>query len=216
MGMNAETRAHLFEPFFTTKEVGKGTGLGLATVYGIVKQSGGYIVVDSEISQGTSIRIYLPAVADRVPPTEPTPAPRAWRGSETLLLVEDEEAVRTFARRALEDCGYRVLLAANGADAMELAREHAGRIHLLLTDVVMPGISGRQLAEQLVAERPDVRVIFTSGYTDDETVRHGVREAETAFLQKPFSPEELGRRIREVLDATRDTRADGAAGEPRS
>jgi PAS domain S-box-containing protein len=200
-GMSAETRAHLFEPFYTTKEVGKGTGLGLATVYGIVKQSGGYIIVDSELGHGTSIRIYLPVVAEQVPAPEPPVPPREWRGTETLLLVEDEEGVRTFARRALEDSGYQVLMAASGADAMDLARRHSGPIHLLLTDVVMPGLSGRELAEQLVAERPDVRVIFTSGYTDDETVRHGVREAETAFLQKPFTPEQLGRRIREVLDA---------------
>ena len=200
LGMTADTRSHLFEPFFTTKEVGKGTGLGLATVYGIVKQSGGYIAVDSELGSGTIVRIYLPAVAERVPPPEPPAPVKEWRGTETLLLVEDEEGVRTFARRALEDSGYRVLMAGSGTDAINVARGFDGRIHLLLTDVVMPGLSGRELAEQLVSERPDVRVIFTSGYTDDETVRHGVREAETAFLQKPFTPEQLGRRIREVLD----------------
>jgi CheY-like chemotaxis protein len=200
-GMSADTRSHLFEPFFTTKEVGKGTGLGLATVYGIVKQSGGYIAVDSELGSGTIVRIFLPVVAERVPPPEPPAPVKEWRGTETLLLVEDEDGVRTFARRALEDSGYRVLMASSGTDAIKLARGFDGRIHLLLTDVVMPGLSGRELAEQLVSDRPDVRVIFTSGYTDDETVRHGVREAETAFLQKPFTPEQLGRRIREVLDA---------------
>lgn len=201
-GLTPEARAHLFEPFFTTKEQGKGTGLGLATVYGIVKQNGGYIYVDSEPSQGTRVRVYLPQAAEPVPVSDqstPTTAPS--RGSETVLLVEDEPAVRQFARRALESNGYCVLAASAGAEAMATAMTHAGPIHVLVTDVVMPGMGGPELARRLAQQRPALRVLFCSGYTDDASVREGVREAGTAFLQKPFSPEELIRKVREVLSA---------------
>jgi two-component system cell cycle sensor histidine kinase/response regulator CckA len=200
-GLSAEARTHLFEPFFTTKELGKGTGLGLATVYGIVKQNNGFIYVDSESGAGTTVRVYLPPASGPLPSTErsPTSAAAPRRGSETILLVEDERAVRHFARRALEANGYCVLAAADGAEALAIAERHVGPIHVLLTDVVMPGIGGPELAHRLAALRPTLRVLFSSGYTDDETVRQGVREAGTAFLQKPFAPEDLLRKIAEVL-----------------
>jgi hypothetical protein len=199
-GLTAEARAHLFEPFFTTKELGKGTGLGLATVYGIVKQNSGYIYVDSAPGAGTTVRVYLPLSTEPLPGVELSPpVPVATGGSETVLLVEDEAAVRQFARRALESSGYCVLSAGNGAEALSLAEQHPGPIHVLLTDVVMPGMGGPELARQLSLLRPSLRVLFCSGYTDDATVRDGVREAGTAFLQKPFAPEELIHKVREVL-----------------
>jgi two-component system cell cycle sensor histidine kinase/response regulator CckA len=201
-GLSPEARAHLFEPFFTTKEMGKGTGLGLATVYGIVKQNGGYIYVDSTASQGTTVRVYLPEATEPVHVPDQTPVPLSpSRGSETVLLVEDEPAVRQFARRALESSGYCVLAAGDGAEAMATALSHPGPIHVLVTDVVMPGMGGPELARRLSQQRSTLRVLFCSGYTDDASVREGVREAGTAFLQKPFSPEELIRKVREVLSA---------------
>jgi two-component system cell cycle sensor histidine kinase/response regulator CckA len=202
-GLTPEARAHLFEPFFTTKELGKGTGLGLATVYGIVKQNNGFIYVDSAPDAGTTVRVYLPPAAGPLPTGEPSAAsPSATRrGSETILLVEDETAVRHFARRALEASGYCVLAAADGAEALAVAGAHAGPIHILLTDVVMPGIGGPELARRLSQLRPTLRVLYSSGYTDDETVRQGVREAGTAFLQKPFAPEDLLHKVAEVLSA---------------
>jgi PAS domain S-box-containing protein len=201
-GLSAEARAHLFEPFFTTKELGKGTGLGLATVYGIVKQNGGFIYADSEPGRGTTMRVYLPPAPAPLP-AEPTlaPAPAPGKGSETVLLVEDEPAVRQFARRALQASGYTVLVAPDGAEALALADRQAGPIHLLMTDVVMPGITGPELARRLVAKRPALRVLYCSGYTDDASVLEGIREAGTAFLQKPFAPEDLARKLREVLSA---------------
>jgi two-component system, cell cycle sensor histidine kinase and response regulator CckA len=199
-GLTPEARAHLFEPFFTTKELGKGTGLGLATVYGIVKQNSGFIYVDSGPGSGTTVRIYLPLSTERVAGADaPTSVPAAAGGSETVLLVEDEGAVRQFARRALESSGYCVLSAGNGAEALALAEQHPGPIHVLLTDVVMPGMGGPELARQLSSRRPSLRVLYCSGYTDDATVRDGVREAGTAFLQKPFAPEDLIHKLREVL-----------------
>jgi len=201
-GLSPEARAHLFEPFFTTKEMGKGTGLGLATVYGIVKQNGGYIYVDSATSEGTKVRVYLPEATEPVHVPDQTPVPPSpSRGSETVLLVEDEAAVRQFARRALESSGYCVLAAGDGAEAMATAASHPGPIHVLVTDVVMPGMGGPELARRLAQQRSTLRVLFCSGYTDDASVREGVREAGTAFLQKPFSPEELIRKVREVLSA---------------
>ena len=199
-GMDATVRAHLFEPFFTTKEVGKGTGLGLATVYGIVKQSDGYISVYTEPGHGTSFKIYLPRI--EAAPTPAAPArPGAARGSETILVVEDEPAVLTLSRRALEAQGYVVLAAADGNDALRVVERHGGTIHMLLTDVVMPGMSGRDLAHQLTARRPGIRVLYMSGYPGDAVVQHGALPAGSAFLQKPFSPDGLARKVRDVLDS---------------
>jgi PAS domain S-box-containing protein len=200
VGMDAETRSHIFEPFFTTKEPGRGTGLGLATVYGVVRQSGGHIAVTSEPGQGTTFRIYFPPVADRVEPRASPPlAPR--RGTETILVAEDEPAVRSLAQRILESQGYAVMVAAGAEEALELSRGFAGRIHLLLTDVIMPGMSGAQLAEQIAAERNDAKVLFMSGYTDAAIGHHGVLEPGIWYLQKPFSPGGLAEKVREVLDS---------------
>jgi two-component system, cell cycle sensor histidine kinase and response regulator CckA len=205
VGMDDATQAHLFEPFFTTKEVGKGTGLGLATVYGIVKQSGGYIWVYSEPGRGTTVKVYLPrvrgATEPAAPPPHPAAPPREVRGGhETVLLVEDAAPVRALARRSLEACGYRVLDASDGPTALELSARHGEAIDLLVTDVVMPGMSGRELAERLAPGRPSMKVLYTSGYTDDAMVRQGVLNAGVAFLQKPFVPDSLARKVREVLD----------------
>jgi PAS domain S-box-containing protein len=200
-GMDATVRAHLFEPFFTTKEVGKGTGLGLATVYGIVKQSDGYISVYSEPGRGATFKIYLPRIAA---PADTAPAPAkggADCGTETILVVEDEPAVLTLSRRALEAQGYLVLAAADATAALRLVERHGGTIHLLLTDVVMPGLSGRDLADRLAARRPGIRVLYMSGYPGDAVVQHGELPPGSAFLQKPFSPDTLARKVRDVLDA---------------
>jgi CheY-like chemotaxis protein len=203
-GMDAATQARVFEPFFTTKERGKGTGLGLATVYGIVKQSGGYIWVYSELGIGTTFKIYLPRVtggevAER-PIAAPVPA-ATLHGSETILVVEDQEEVRTLIRKILEARGYRVLAAANGAAALQAAALHPGPIHLLLSDVIMPGMSGREVSRLLTPTRLSMRTLYVSGYTDESIVQHGVLEPEVEFLQKPFTAEGLLRRVREVLDA---------------
>ncbi len=205
-GMDAETQARIFEPFFTTKEKGKGTGLGLATVYGIVKQSGGYIWVYSEVGKGTTFKIYLPCAREPIE-SEPVAArvPAAsLRGQETVLLVEDEESVRKLAAHCLRERGYTVLEAPNGVEALSLCREYAEPIHLLITDVVMPGMGGRDLADQLVALRPDVRVLFVSGYTGNAIVHHGVLDPGTFLLSKPFRPVDLAQKVREVLDAKND------------
>jgi signal transduction histidine kinase/CheY-like chemotaxis protein len=201
-GMDQEILSHIFEPFFTTKEPGKGTGMGLATVYGIVKQSGGYIWAYSEPDNGASFKIYLPLVDDPVDRARaPAPAQPSRAASETILLVEDEEMVRNMLRASLEAEGYRILEAPGPAEALRLSADHGGPIHLLVTDVVMPGMSGREVAGRLAASRPEMRVLYISGYTDEAIVRHGLLERGVEFLQKPFSPSALRRKVREMFEA---------------
>ncbi|HLY61482.1 MAG TPA: response regulator [Terriglobia bacterium] len=201
-GIDTETQKRIFEPFFTTKEKGKGTGLGLSTVYGIVKQSAGHIWVYSELGQGTTFKIYLPRVDAPLEVAESkktTPEPSV--GQETVLVAEDDGPIRLLVRVSLEARGFTVLEAPDGLEALSLAAQHKGTIHLLLTDLVMPEISGRTLSQRLAAMHPETKVLFMSGYTDDAVIRHGGLEAGTAFLQKPFTPDALVRKVREVLDA---------------
>ncbi|MGA9039586.1 MAG: ATP-binding protein [Terriglobales bacterium] len=201
-GMDKETQSRIFEPFFTTKEKGKGTGLGLSTVYGIVKQSGGYIFAKSELGQGTTFRIYLPQVEDAIEPVAPMRHSQAVGGSETVLLVEDEASVRQLVRETLEAGGYTLLEAENGEVALRVASNHHGHIDMLITDVVMPGISGQELSRQLCISDPALKVLYLSGYTEDSIVHEGALEAGTSFLQKPFTLQSLSRKVREVLRST--------------
>jgi len=204
-GMDAETQSHIFEPFFTTKGP-KGTGLGLSTVYGIIKQSGGYIWVESEVGRGTAFKIYLPRVAGAGEFAAQIPAhaqpQRVEPGTETILLVEDEANLRYLARQYLEKQGYKVIEAADGAVAMQIAVAHESVIHLLLTDVIMPGMNGRELAQRITEIRPNVKVLYMSGYTENVVGHNGTLDAGIQLLQKPFNLRDLKNKVREVLDAT--------------
>jgi PAS domain S-box-containing protein len=208
-GMDAEIMVHLFEPFYTSKETGKGTGLGLSTVYGIVKQSGGEIVVESEPGRGAIFNIYLPRITDLTQRTPATQGERSVRaGTETILLVEDEIGVRQLVREMLHRLGYKIHEASSGADAVRIFAQHQNTIDLLLTDVIMPQMSGRDLAERLKALQSSLKVLYISGYTDDMLAHHGVLESNVYLLQKPFAPDELAKKLREVLDAPTVRRAD--------
>jgi two-component system cell cycle sensor histidine kinase/response regulator CckA len=201
VGMDQETREHLFEPFFTTKDRGQGSGLGLATVYGIVTQTGGHIAVESAPGAGSTFRIYLPRLDDETTIAEPQRRLRSEevRGDEVVLLVEDDGAVRAMARQALAAHGYQVIEAGSGSEALRIESEHKGPIHLLVTDVVMPRMSGRQLAERIQRLRPEIRVVYMSGYTNDAVLLRGV-SPDTSFLHKPFTPMALARTVRLALD----------------
>jgi PAS domain S-box-containing protein len=207
-GMDAATQARLFEPFFTTKGSGKGTGLGLSTVLGIVKQSGGSVEVHSSQGMGTSVKVYLPRIDQPVSIESEDRAKEAWRGTETVLLVEDDEMVRTVVREALEREGYRVL-DAGPVEARRIAGDLRQPIHLLITDVVMPKIGGRELAGQIVRKRPDIKVLYMSGYTESAIMNNGILKEEVAFLQKPFTPAALTRKVREVLESDLKTHRAG-------
>jgi CheY-like chemotaxis protein len=201
-GMDGETRRRLFEPFFTTKETGKGTGLGLATVYGIVRQSNGTILVDSEPGQGTTFTIYLPREEEQRKSRTPKPKEREkLSGTETILLVEDEDMVRRLAERVLKEYGYTVLVSSRGSEALEIAEKHSDSIQLMVTDVVMPGgLNGKQLADRMAVSRPEVRVLYISGYTDGSLFSPTERYGQIQLLEKPFSPAALVQKVRELLD----------------
>jgi len=201
-GMDADTKAHIFEPFFTTKGLGKGTGLGLSTVYGIVKQSGGFITVYSEMGRGSTFKVYLPHANDAAKPfsKDEPPEQRQTGGRETIMVVEDEPMIRELMVTMLKSRGYSVLTVDNPSRAVAFAAEHSGAIHLLLTDVIMPGISGREIANQISAQRPEMKVIFVSGYTPNAIVHHGILDEDLNFLQKPFNAVMLANKVREVLN----------------
>jgi CheY-like chemotaxis protein len=204
-GMDEATQSHIFDPFFTTKEVGKGTGLGLSTVYGIVKQSGGNIWVYSEVGRGTTFKIYLPCIdSPAIEIKTSAEDVNMQTGTETVLLVEDEERVRDMTKEILQESGYQVLEAKHGQEALLVADQYPGIIHLMLSDVVMPQMSGRELAERLAPLRKEMKVLFMSGYTDDAIVHHGVLDEGMSFIEKPFTPNALARKLREVLNATVD------------
>jgi two-component system cell cycle sensor histidine kinase/response regulator CckA len=200
VGMDHATQEHAFEPFFTTKEVGKGTGLGLASVYGIVKQSHGFIYLYSEVGKGTTFKLYFPSETAEVQATLPTESADTTQGTETILLVEDDDAVRSLAASGLRSRGFRVEEARNGEEAFHWFAEHPADVHLVVTDVIMPNLSGREFGERVRALRPSIRVLFMSGYTDDTIIRHGISTGEANFLQKPYTLHALAQKVREVLD----------------
>jgi CheY-like chemotaxis protein len=203
-GMDEETLSHIFEPFFTTKKEGEGTGLGLAMVHGIVRQSGGHVYAYSEPGKGTTIKVYIPKTDEIAESEKEEKEPAAPpKGTETILLAEDEKQVRDFAKRVLENNGYRVLEAADGEEALRVLRSHRGAIQLLMTDVVMPKMNGPELAAHAADMRPDITVIYLSGYAESAITRNGVLEPGTVFLQKPVTVKALSRKVREVLDAAR-------------
>jgi PAS domain S-box-containing protein len=206
MGMDEQTQKRIFEPFFTTKETDKGTGLGLATVYGIVKQSGGHIWVSSEVGRGTTFQVYLPRVDEGVQEDEQSTEPEAtWQGTETILLAEDEQIVRKLTREILEMHGYQVLEAANGGAAISICERHQRPIHLLLSDVIMPELGGRELASRLAQKHPELKVLYMSGYMDAASLPNSSLETNLSFLQKPFTPDALARKVREVLDTAKNS-----------
>jgi two-component system cell cycle sensor histidine kinase/response regulator CckA len=203
-GMDAETQTHIFEPFFTTKEPGKGTGLGLFTVYGIVNQNGGHMQVESTPGIGTTFTIHLPRVDAPIKEIKIEPSPKlAPHADETILLVEDEEVVRDLVGQVLQTTGYAVLEATSGEQALQMSSAHQGPIHLLLADVVLPGLSGPEVAAQLVSTRPEMQVIYMSGYAPEIIIRYGISEKHRLFLQKPFTPATLLAHVREALDTTK-------------
>jgi CheY-like chemotaxis protein len=200
-GMTDDVKAHLFEPFFTTKPVGKGTGLGLAICFGIVKQSSGHIEVESEVGEGTTFRLYFPLASSASEPAPiHAPAGQVAGGSETVLLVEDEPAVRELAVTTLRERGYKVMEAGNGEEGLRVARQHDGKIDLVLTDVVMPVMGGKEMADSLRGSRPDTKILFTSGYAEEALGHRGVPRGGIGFLEKPYMTDTLARRVREVLD----------------
>jgi CheY-like chemotaxis protein len=199
--MDRATLERIFEPFFTTKGVGQGTGLGLSTVYGIIKQSGGFIWVYSEPGMGSTFKVYLPAVTGAVEPALGREAVPAAHDDEMVLVAEDEEMVRGIMARTLRDCGYAVLEAANGLEALDMVAARDGRISLIVADVVMPGLGGREMAARLAERWPDVPILFISGYTGMDVVRRGLLDEGDEFLQKPLAPEALARKVREMVDA---------------
>jgi CheY-like chemotaxis protein len=199
-GMDEDTKSHIFEPFFTTKEAGEGTGLGLATVYGIIKQSGGSIEVYSEKGKGSCFKIYFPAISAKSPDRVPVaPTESELRGTETILLVEDTDAIRGIAHRTLTRYGYTVLVARNGPEALSVHEQYTAKIHLLLTDMMMPEMTGRELATRLRPERKDMKLLFMSGYTEGAVLGAAEAGSGASFLGKPFTPEDLARRVKEVL-----------------
>jgi two-component system, cell cycle sensor histidine kinase and response regulator CckA len=200
--MSEEVKSHLFEPFYTTKGQGRGTGLGLATIYGAVKQSGGSIEVYSEPGKGTAFKIYLPVVEESPQPAdnEKFPSSAMPKGTETILFVEDEDIVRELTIKVLKLLNYNILHASNGDEALQIARNYGSAIDLLITDVVMPGMNGRQLAEKLLLIRPKIKILFTSGYTENAIAHHGIIEKDLNFIGKPYSSHDLAHKIRQLLD----------------